>query len=203
MKTLLVFFLTLLQTTALSQHNPPGPPFKMIGDRTCVYKPTYSAVQRLRFYPFSISDTVKIVSFRHHNLNHPIRKDSLLVDSLVEIKVLSKTAINQLTNILYNNFYKKTPNYGISSQCFFPRNAILFFDKNGKMIESIVICFHCNNYETSSEKVEMGDECGQKTEKIRKFFMAKGLRLGTDLSISLYPGENVGDPSVLPHEKTE
>jgi hypothetical protein len=203
MKTLLVLLLTILETTAFSQDNPPGPPFKMSGDRTCVYKPTYSAAQRLRFYPFNVADTIKLVSFWHHNRDHPIKKDSLLVDSLVEIKVLSKTAINQLTNILYNNFYKKPPNYGVSSQCFFPRNAILFFDKNGKMIESIVVCFHCNNFETGSEKVEMGDECGQKIDKIRKFFVAKGLRLGTDLSISLYPGERFGDPSVLPPEKTE
>ena len=59
---------------------------------------------------------------------------------------MTKTETNELTDILYNNFYKKLPNYGTLTQCFFPRNAILFLDKSGYLKEYILICFHCDSF---------------------------------------------------------
>lgn len=160
------------------------------GDLNCFYKPKYSATERNQFYPFIIADTIKIISFRHHRHNYPIKSDTLIIDSLTEIKALTKSEINSLTDILYNNFYKKRPNYGSLTQCFFPRNAILFFDKSGKLKESILLCFHCDRHQVSSDNINFGSDCTQKMEMLRQFFVSSGLKFGTDKTIELYPGEN-------------
>ena len=166
---------------------------KLKGNLNCFYKPKYSAKQRTLFYPFNSTDTIKLVSFRYHRHNYPIIKDSVIVDSLVEIKVLTKPEINKLTDILYNNFYKQQPNYGEFSTCFFPRNAILFYDKTGHLKENILLCFHCDSHQKSSEKVNYGSDCTQKMEKLRQFFIVLGLKFGTDKEIEKYPGEESDD----------
>ena len=162
---------------------------KLKGDLNCIYKKKYSTIQRSQFYPFNISDTIKLVSFRYHRLNYPIKGDTLFVDSLTEIKTLTEAEINNLTDILYNNFYKRQPNYGSLTQCFFPRNAILFYDKDGHLKESILLCFHCDRHEESSDKIDFGSDCIQKMEKLRHFFVSLGLKFGTDKAIDKYPGE--------------
>jgi hypothetical protein len=164
-------------------------PKKQKGNLNCIYKQKYSVTQRDKFYPFSIADTIKFVSFRHHRNNYPIKNNILSTDSLVEIKVLTKNETNGLTDILYNNFYKKNPTYGSTTQCFFPRNAILFYDKSGHLKESIVLCFHCDRHQESSDKIDFGSDCTQKMEKLRLYFIALGLNFGTDRNINLYPGE--------------
>jgi hypothetical protein len=160
------------------------------GDLNCFYKSKYSATQRSQFYPFNIADTIKLVSFRYHRHNYPIKGDTLLVDSLTEIKTLTKADVNNLTDILYNNFYKQQPNYGSLTQCFFPRNAILFYDKPGHLKESILLCFHCDRHEESSDRINFGSDCTQKMEKLRQFFVSSGLKFGTDKTIDIYPGES-------------
>ncbi|QEC68223.1 hypothetical protein FRZ67_13280 [Panacibacter ginsenosidivorans] len=193
MKTLIL--LTLLFVNAFPSAGQPTKDKqqkiqKLKGDLNCVYKPKYSETQRNQFYPFNIADTIKLVSFRYHNHNYPIKKDTLIADSLIEIKSLTKDEVNVLTDILYNNFYKQNPNYGELTQCYFPRNAILFFDKSGKLKEYILICFHCNRHEESSDSVVFGSECTQKIEKLRQFFVSTGLKFGTDNNINIYEGES-------------
>lgn len=121
-------------------------------------------------YPFNISDTVKLVSFRYHNNN-------------------------QFTDVLYNNV---TKNFGKSnaihigsvSQCFDPRNAVLFIDKTGKLKAYVLICFHCRRFLQNPEKPGWNwDFCDQKFEMIRQFFISTGIRYGTDLSVNEFPGE--------------
>jgi hypothetical protein len=99
---------------------------------------------------------------------------------------------------LYNNFYKKTPNYGSLTQCYFPRNAILFIDRKGNLKEYIFICFHCDRHEESSDKIEFGSDCIQKMEKLRAFFISVGLKFGTDNSINIYEGEDDYNDVVAP-----
>jgi hypothetical protein len=77
-------------------------------------------------YPFNESETIKLVSFRYHRHNYPFKNDSLITDSLIEQNTLNKTEVNSLTDIFYNNFYKRTSGIGSETMCFFPRNAILF-----------------------------------------------------------------------------
>lgn len=192
MKHFLLILLFVVQvhnlTAQTSAENIKLP--KLKGNLNCVYKAKYSSTQRSQFYPFNIADTIKFVSFRYHRHNYPIKGDTLLIDSLTEIKTLTKADINDLTDILYNNFYKRQPNYGSLTQCFFPRNAILFFDKAGQLKESILLCFHCDRHQESSDEINFGSDCTQKMEKLRQFFITSGVKFGTDKTIDTYPGEN-------------
>lgn len=167
--------------------------YKPKSDSNCFYEPKYSAIQRNRFYPFNVADTIKLISFRYHRRNYSIKRDTILLDSLIEIKTLKKDETSNLTDILYNNFYKKQPVYGSLTECFFPRNAILFLDKSGHLKEYILICFHCNRHEESSNKIIFGDNCLQKMEKLREFFVSIGLKFGTNKTVEMYQGEEGDD----------
>lgn len=182
---------------SLAQKEKRMKPFREKGDLNCVHRNRYSATQRIKFYPFDIADTIKLVSFRYHRKDYPVKQDTLITDSLVEIKILTKTQIDSLTDILYNNLYKSQPNYGVITQCFAPRNSIVFFDRKG-VKEYILLCFHCDNYKESSDKVRWGSECTQKMEKLRRLFISVGVKFGTDRTVDLYPGETSDEGIVAP-----
>src|SRR6478736_6387452 len=125
----------------------------------CVYKNKFSSGQRIKFYPFDVVDTIKIVSFKYHWNNYHFSDSGLTSDSLIESDILSGSEINELTDILFNNSRKRKTNIGSVTMCFEPRNAILFINKDGKLIENILICFHCNRIELSSDKIYNFDQC--------------------------------------------
>ena len=173
-------------------------PFVSEGDLNCRYIKKFNEEERLKFYPFNISDTVKLASFRFHTNSYPFHKDYVVIDSLIEFITLTQKEVNKLTDILYNNFYKQQPNYEVFSMCFFPRNAIVFIDSKGKIREHVNICFHCDNYGRSSDEISLGDNCEQKMEKLRKLFKSVGVKFGTDRTIDEYPGENLKDEGIIP-----
>jgi hypothetical protein len=170
--------------------SPPGGPLNGEFDKNCVYRNKYTESERLKFYPFNIADTIKLISFRYHSNNYPIGNGHINTDSLLEQKILNKEEVAGLTDFLYNIMPKRPGNIGTFSMCFWPRNAILFIDKSGKLKEYVLICFHCHRYESSSSgNFGNWDECYQKSEILRKFFVSAGIKFGTDLSIREYPGE--------------
>jgi len=187
----IILILTYIATIAYSQQAPK--PDDMRGNTNCVYRHKYSSKQRLNFYPFSKFETVKLVSFRYHLDDCPIKSESVVADSLIELKILTKPEIYKLTDVLYNNFFKRKPNYGTTSQCFWPRNAILFYDTVGNLKESILICFQCDRYSLSSNDIEYGDECDQKMDLLRSFFLTAGISFGTSNNSTFYPGERYKD----------
>ena len=77
----------------IKAHTTVQAPFALWGDPDCHYKPRFTAKQRSAFYPFSIASSVKLVSFRFNKDNVAVRKDSVLADSLVEIKTLNEAQL--------------------------------------------------------------------------------------------------------------
>ena len=185
-KFLLLLFIS---TQVYSQKNA----FPFDYDLHCVYKKKFSDSSRHRFYPFNVAAEIRLVSFRYQSYDTVVYKSRVKTDSLVEVKILSRAGLDSLTDILYNNFYKKAANIAEISLCFTPRNAILFIDSLGKVYESIGICFHCDRYEASSKQVKTGDDCSEKIVKLRTFFIKQGIKLGTDINIYQYPGETIRD----------
>ena len=159
-------------------------------DQNCVYNNKYSESQRLSFYPLNISDTVKLISFIYHINNYPVKKGHLVRDSILEIRVLNKTDIDRLTDILFNYTSNKQGNIRSTRSCFQPRNAILFIDRIGLVREYALISFSCDQYEISSNRIEKWDPCYQKSQMILRLFISAGVKYGTDLAIHNYPGED-------------
>lgn len=191
MKITLTIWALIISSLSFAQEKepPPPPPPPSIEAYKCIYSKRFSDTARLQLYPFSEYLTIKLVSYRYHGDNSPIKGDRVIEDSLIEKVTLSKKDILALTDVLYNN-YPKGEVPPVEPLCsFVPRNAILFFDNTKRLKEFLVICFHCSDYEKSSEKVNAGDDCMQKLEKLRKLFISKGVKFGTNKNIERYPGE--------------
>ena len=171
-------------------------------DSDCVHRNTYTQNQLLDHFPFKVADTIKLVSFRYHNNNYPVRKNHITSDSLIEQLVLSKSEVIQLADLIYNVGLKKYTGIGSVNQCFFPRNAVLFIDKTGKLQAYALICFHCRRVENYADDMSSWDDCDQKVDMINKFFISAGIKFGTDPTKENYPGEGCDDcvtPPPLPH----
>ncbi|HUC81706.1 MAG TPA: hypothetical protein VMR70_12370 [Flavisolibacter sp.] len=188
MNVTLTLWALLVSGFSFAQEKKPLPP-PGIEAYKCIYSKRYSDKARLQLYPFNDYQTIKLVSYRYHGDNLPIRKSQVIEDSLIEEVTLSKQDIIALTDVLYNN-YTKGGLPPLKPLCSFaPRNAILFFDDKNSLREFLVICFHCSDYEKSSDQLNTGSDCTEKLEKLRKLFIEKGVKFGTDKNIERYPGE--------------
>ncbi|WPU96574.1 hypothetical protein SNE25_13705 [Mucilaginibacter sabulilitoris] len=176
----------------------------------CTFTNQYTVAQRLKKYPFSKAVKILAVSFNGGAPPNPeiiidrpkpqdtmsyreqqlykgftIINDSLDYSTLYEVKTLNQDQIIRLTNIMYNAVYKKilanTADPG--SSCYNPRNAFVFLNKKGRVIDYLEICFECEEYRSKYGRLTIGDNCTQKFGMIKKCFIDAGIKHGTiDLS---------------------
>lgn len=146
----------------------------------------YTASQRLKFYPFNVAKKIALISFndttRFEN-KIPVKRTRIDYTKVREMKLLSKSDLDKLTDLLYNTGFTST-DYWISikdpgGKCYNPRNAILFLDKNGNAFEFIEICFQCYGRVLSSKKVKDGEYCEQKFDLLKSFFLQQNIKIGT------------------------
>lgn len=147
----------------------------------CTYLNKYNLVKRLSFYPFNKAMKVKLVTFTHKNTDEYIGAGRLVEDEKVaysridEIKTLTPTQIDSLTDIIYNIGFIPTEIPTISeARCYFPRNGILFIDENYQVFEWIEICFQCSRYQSSNKDVSFGEMCRQKCGLLQNFLENQG-----------------------------
>ncbi|MBS1506762.1 MAG: hypothetical protein JSS79_08955 [Bacteroidetes bacterium] len=156
---------------------------KGIKNAICVHSNRYSVQQRLDFFPFKNASSIKVVSFEQPKgaiINLPMLNDKVDFSSLKEVRELTKDEINKLTDILFNNSFGKG-NFVVDppeGACYIPRNAILFADSNSEVFAFIELCFQCQRYRLSSDKIEIGNVCEGKYEMIKKFFADCGIKTG-------------------------
>lgn len=150
--------------------------------------------ERAYNYPFINARQIQLVSFKssydsvwgqYYKDSLPRENDTVVYSKLFEIVTLTKSQIDTLTDIIYN--YNNKSNYkakgnvyfiGTSMNCYNPRNAILFIDNEQKVFEFIEICFECDKFYTSSDRVSLGIDCNQKLELIKTFFQSIGIEYG-------------------------
>jgi hypothetical protein len=95
------------------------------------------------------------------------------------VKNLTILQVEKLTDILYNYGFGGPISINVVSQCYNPRNAILFLDSTGKVFEFLEICFECERIKQSSPKIVIGDICNQKLDMLKNFFRNNGVEYGT------------------------
>ena len=161
----------------------------------CAKRNSKSFSSRIKNYPFNLTAKIQLVSFKHNpdtaNFGEytrdslPKLNDTVCYSKLFEVKTLSLTQIDKLTDLMYNYGFKFIPKikgnvYLIGSvlQCYNPRNAILFLDKDNKVFEFIEICFECKRIRTSSDSIGIGVKCNQKLKMIQNFFKEVGIDYG-------------------------
>lgn len=110
----------------------------------------------------------------------PLRKSRLNYASLIEIKQLNREQIGKLTNILYNTAFRKPktfPDPGYT--CYNPRNAFIFYDRNGKIFEYLEVCLECKHYRSLTDRISVGTGCNQKFDLLKGFLVDVGIKYGT------------------------
>ena len=155
-------------------------------NQNCFYHHKYSALQRLKFFPFNQAKEIRLVSFAQPDSvitggEIPMNKETVDTSKLIESRVVSPADINILTDLLYNRGFRG-PFYTHSRVlCYNPRNAILFLDQDGKVFAFIELGFECDGHRLSSGKVKAGDFCNQKYDLLRTFFATHGIKYGTNV----------------------
>ncbi|SEO91969.1 hypothetical protein [Mucilaginibacter sp. OK283] len=183
------------------------------GFDNCIFTNQYTVANRLKKYPYSAAIKIMLVSYYgggqpnqdikidspftapiptthkqdKHYLGLVIKNKKLDYSTLIETKVLNRKQVEELTNIVFNYDFAGMKNYTVTgfAACFDPRNSILFFDKNGKIFDHLDICFHCNNYESTSKNLSIGANCAQKFDMLARFFIKAGVRYGADNKVPL------------------
>lgn len=175
----------------------------------------YSTNEIINSFPFSKATKVKIVSYNtefvseHPTPLPPIGKngDSTMIKEIIEtqknlinlqdiigkehlkgikqMKSLNLKEILELSKILYNTCGKFSGADVEGVKCFFPRNAVLFYDENDKVFEILEICFECHGIRFKSEKsLEINYMCDSFYKKIEDYFKINGF--ATQRSIKRY-----------------
>ncbi|MFT3704910.1 MAG: hypothetical protein QM802_21265 [Agriterribacter sp.] len=198
-KTFIIIFSILLSCLAHAQL-PPGREAtereRALLERShdCAKTLSIPLSQRIRKYPFNRTTRIQLVSFKssrdtllggYYRDSLPRQNDTVCFSKLFETYTLSLIQIDRLTDLIYNYGFKfkympKGDVYFIATakQCYNPRNAILFLDKDNKVFEFIEICFECEQTRTSSEKLSLGTDCNQKFLLIKDFFKSTGIQYG-------------------------
>lgn len=186
--TLLFLFIVLIKAVSGQQylslkHPPTREQAKQEGiNHQCVHRNKYSAIQRLNFYPFNKAAQIKLVSFNDSSAFEnriPLINDTVNYSQLIEIKTLTKTQRDKLTDIIYN-IGDRAPNWfaDAGASCYNPHNAILFVDKFGRTFAYIEICFECSRYQLSSRKIRIGQFCEEKYSLVKNYFGTNGIKVG-------------------------
>jgi hypothetical protein len=189
MTRLIALFVMIFALTQVIAQTPGEPRTnrqrqKEEDNHNCVETNKYTPEERMRFYPFDVSSAIKIVSFDNWGdsaISHelPMKGGEVDFSKITEQKTLKREEIDQLTNILYNVSYKGVIFYLWGTGCYNPRNAILFYDSSGHLLEFIELCFECHKERLSSDKISLGDLCNQKSTLLKSFFLSQGIEIGT------------------------
>lgn len=146
----------------------------------------YTVHDRKSFYPFNKASQIKLVSFGEQHDSSKVKypgkfelpksNDTICIARLDQIKELNWKQVDTLTDILYNICSRWTITEKSEMGCYFPRNAIIFFDILNKPFEYIEICFECHRVKYSNNKVVSAEACDHMYDELQSFFRFHGLK---------------------------
>lgn len=176
----------------------------------CGFFGTKTIEQRNAIFPFNEAEKVLLISYPNAEVYELSKKDGVGLseygykiekefifqnDSLsskvydaTKIEQLDNKTLNDLSNLVFNYDYKainnKEPISLSYAKCYTPRHAILFLDKNEKLISALEICFECDKYylfpKSKEFKDVLGVECDQRLSFFRKMFNNYGFEINSN-----------------------
>jgi hypothetical protein len=105
--------------------------------------------------------------------------------SVYEIIELNQQQIDSLSHLAFNYKLQRVPEFtigGCGCNCYKPRNAILFFDKNGQIILDFEICFQCSQHKffPSDKSFNAPDIQSINSNLFKDFFKQCNVHYGVD-----------------------
>ncbi len=176
-------------------------------EEACSKVNDFSVEERNQNYPYNKASRIVFTSFKGNHGKLSGNKDK--IDKKEKDVYMSGQAMREYFDMLKDDFSKYNPNYfeerfdlseeqkneltdlifnfGNNAEnavmwaaaCYMPRNAILFFDENDDLFEFIEICFECNRYRTSTDKIDLNNNCGKKLGLLKGLFVKAGIEYGT------------------------
>jgi len=210
-KGILTILLCVICTLAFGQrrlqrwHKPTKLDVKLAEyNAQCVHRNKYTAAHRLKFYPFNKAAQVKLVAFngvsdpnaviimndgnqkaepKINSWTSPFNENKIDTTQFIEVKLLNKTQINKLTDILYN-IGERAPNIWADpgASCYNPRNAIIFINSKGKIFAYIEVCFECQRIRTVPENMKIGQFCDDKLALLKRYLAGQGIIYGVNMA---------------------
>jgi hypothetical protein len=196
-----LFLLTIvLFCQCQKKYRFPKDPEKRIIEPECGWFGTMNVEERRKTFPFNEAAKVLLISYGDYEVTI-LERDPKLPDneiktpilktfkafnsvySAYEIVELNQQQLDSLSHFAFN--YKSKMVEGIFTTalraCYTPRNSILFFDKNEKIILNIEMCFECKRiYFTPAQPSYAFDARCQDLSLFRAFFKQCNVHYGVD-----------------------
>lgn len=158
---------------------PPPPPLdtNYKYDPNCSFNGNLNSKQRSHIFPFNKSEKIVLVSFDVCLRKLPVVNNIVDTAKISEYIILNKVQAESLTNILLNYNYPVTNTIQfISKSCYYPRHAILFYNKQNNLIAYLELCFSCGDFESNFEADWLDQFCSGKYVLLESFFAEAGIK---------------------------
>jgi hypothetical protein len=192
---LLILFLFLFQTSFAQKYD-------------CGWYGKKTVEERNKIFPFNKAKKIVLIAFpgefdgllkkgdnrSYDEANGIIKEYKVRLDTLEfsykvkEEVVLDEKGRNEISNILINHKLKKIPKGSFlvrMTNCYVPRNAILFFDENDEALCYYEICFQCWGTVMNPDPADLNkysdiQECHGRLDIIKDFFSKNGIKYGVE-----------------------
>lgn len=194
----------LLFSLSFGQKRKAPPPLNETGNSFIKkdFKPK-PFTQSIKNYPFKKTSKIKLISYnldfkrelvdtppppgdslaiwKYKNRKKPVRLETILatenLNGIQQQKSLSLLEIQQLVNIMHNTCSKYFAGLFSESGCYFPRNAVLFYDENDKIFAYLELCFECDgNKQEPKTLFEEDFYCEDIYRQLEIFFNTAGIK---------------------------
>ncbi|AZA49599.1 hypothetical protein EG346_16055 [Chryseobacterium carnipullorum] len=157
----------------------------------------------IKSFPFKKTSKIKLISYnldfkrepfdtppppddslaikKYENRKKPVRLETILgtenLNGIQQQKNLNLLEIRQLTDIMHNTCSRYTTGLLSESGCYFPRNAVLFYDENDQVFAYLELCFECDgNKQEPKNLFEEDFYCENIYGLLEKFFNTAGIK---------------------------
>jgi hypothetical protein len=145
--------------------------------------------KRMKLYPFRAAAKIQMISWGErvdttyggsgsYQYSFAQKNDTVCYSKCKEIVTLNKNQIDQLSFLIYNIGMKDTTAGFKVEDCYKPRNAIIYINEKGKILEYFEVCFECQQVQFTKGG-SLGLRCAQKLDLLKELFRKVGIKHGT------------------------
>jgi len=139
-------------------------------------------------YPFSKASKIELVIFENFEqfdenwsklncMKVPIENGKIDTSKILKRKQLNVFEIDALLDVV--NFKKNDCSENVSEKekCNESGYAVVFYDNAEQILEYFELCFNCKEFQTSSDRMDLGLMCPDKYYQFEKLFNRTGLQV--------------------------